>query len=367
MSVYSFENELYRDKLTRQVVHMDQGACYAPEYLATRHMHNYPSRVTQIIRAVLLDELDASSYGADIVFRSILSGQGERWQNFGEDPNDYILCMLLGRELFVKKGLSRSIAGQAYDVPEPKGCREAWERALPLQQDGEYCLALDDATFAYVADVAPKLGEFFIRHKMALSGMMRFVSGFAAMAHGCLEEGKAQLACAIEELNGMGKQKVLTVSGATYWALTTLADVLGIAKNFEVVDILDLASAMDTQRAYIYGGSFYTRYLKKGQQLMRLTENTVEKPMLNTPEFEPLYDADKRINAITLFGAPVCPEYMNTHTQTVVLESIREAAFNTMGQASFEQLVVCDPFSYNEIAKSNFASGKLKYFLEVLI
>lgn len=104
MRKLSLENPEIIDILNHQVIHMDQGITYTPEYLATRKMSNYPSRTAQIIRSVYLGELDASEYGAEMVFSPILSGQGERWQNFGEKPEGYLLSVMLGRELFYNKG-----------------------------------------------------------------------------------------------------------------------------------------------------------------------------------------------------------------------------------------------------------------------
>lgn len=73
MRKLSLENPEIIDILNHQVIHMDQGITYTPEYLATRKMSNYPSRTAQIIRSVYLGELDASEYGAEMVFSPILS------------------------------------------------------------------------------------------------------------------------------------------------------------------------------------------------------------------------------------------------------------------------------------------------------
>ena len=111
----NFTLENFEPQINRQVIHMDQGVCYNPEYLATGAMRYYPSRIMQIARAVWLNQLPISEYGAQILFSSILSGQGERWQNFGEDQNEYMLCMLLFRELFVKQGVGSKIAAELED------------------------------------------------------------------------------------------------------------------------------------------------------------------------------------------------------------------------------------------------------------
>lgn len=52
MRKLSLENPEIIDILNHQVIHMDQGITYTPEYLATRKMSNYPSRTAQIIRSV---------------------------------------------------------------------------------------------------------------------------------------------------------------------------------------------------------------------------------------------------------------------------------------------------------------------------
>ena len=110
MRKLSFDNPEMMDILNHQVIHMDQGVTNNPEYLATRAMRHYPSRTAQVIRSVYLGELPASAYGADMVFAPILSGQGERWQNFGENQNGYLLSVILGRELFLKAGFRKEEA-----------------------------------------------------------------------------------------------------------------------------------------------------------------------------------------------------------------------------------------------------------------
>ena len=72
MRKFSLDNKIFADILKHQAVHMDQAVCYCPEYLATRDMCYYPSRVAQIIRAVWLGELEPSQFGADLVFSSLL-------------------------------------------------------------------------------------------------------------------------------------------------------------------------------------------------------------------------------------------------------------------------------------------------------
>ena len=168
MRKLSLENPEIIDILNHQVIHMDQGITYTPEYLATRKMSNYPSRTAQIIRSVYLGELDASEYGAEMVFSPILSGQGERWQNFGEKPEGYLLSVMLGRELFYNKGQKKEeLDALKAQIDKNNGYLEksatdieAWEEALPINADSKTGLLLDEATFTYAKRSREKIGEF---------------------------------------------------------------------------------------------------------------------------------------------------------------------------------------------------------------
>jgi hypothetical protein len=46
MISYSLEN--YEDKLIHQVIHLDQGVWYNPEYRADKAVRRYPSRMLQL-------------------------------------------------------------------------------------------------------------------------------------------------------------------------------------------------------------------------------------------------------------------------------------------------------------------------------
>jgi hypothetical protein len=364
---FSFEREKYAEKLKKQTIHMDQGVCYNPEYLATRLMSLYPSRAAQIARAVLLGEMEASERGAEIVFTSILSGQGERWQNFAEDRNDFLHCMILAREIFVKKGYSCVKDAKELEIPENPDRRSLWDSAVKTEKDGEYFLFIDDASFEYTGNSPKKLGEFLRRKGVSVRGYLTSGTGFALLAHGLVDEGVERLRSLIEELGSYETKKVITVSGQAAYCLTVLAEELGIPRDFEVTDILDIASGIETRKAHIYGGSFYARFLGKSGRIEELSKNSHEILVPNTPEFRPLYDADRRLNGVNIWEAPLSPEYVNRHTDRVILDRIRDAALCEITRSSFGQLVVCEPFAYDCLREIGCASGKSVYFWDLMI
>jgi hypothetical protein len=363
---YSFENAKYAERLTRCALHMDQGASYNPEYLATRDMGLYPSRVAQIIRAVWLGELEAAPRGAEIVFASVLSGQGERWQNFGEDQNDFLHCVILGRELFVKKGLRADVPRESLEVGRSGGREALWARSIDIDPEGDSALFVDDASFEYTGGSPARLGEFLNRRGVRIRKLSFGPTGFSLMAHGFADDGAKRLAALADELNGSGAKKVVTVSGQAAWSLTALADELGVRRNFEVVDILDIAGSIESDRAFLYGGSFYARFLGKANRLTGLSKNSRETPISNSPEFLPLYNADKRLNGVNIWERPIGAEYLNLHSGAAMLEKIRDSALNEIRRSSFSQLIVCEPFAFNALREMGFAKGRMEYFWDVL-
>ncbi|MDR1136753.1 MAG: hypothetical protein LBK91_00395, partial [Synergistaceae bacterium] len=227
---YSFDNEDFGAALTKQAIHMDQGTCYNPEYLAVRQVSLYPSRVAQIIRAVYLGELKASRRGAEIVFSSILSGQGERWQNFSEPESDFLHCLILGRELFAERGLSPIAHGESLDVKASPGRDAFWKESITLRPDGDCHLFIDDASFEYTGGAPSKLGKFLEKKGVKVSGYSSSSTGFAPLAHGFVGEGIKLLSDLVERLKATKARKVMTVSGQGKYALTVLTDIFGIRR-----------------------------------------------------------------------------------------------------------------------------------------
>ena len=199
MRKFSLENPEMMDMLNHQVIHMDQGITYCPEYKVTRAMRHYPSRTAQIIRSVYLGEIPASEYGADTIFSSILSGQGERWQNFGEDQNGFFLSTILGRELFCQAGFRKKECEELKEkIGQNKGhyvsvCDEEikkWKQELPIEEAGRTGLLLDEATYAYAGRTKEKIGSFLKSKNIQVSADFGpYFTGFDYLAAGMIEEG----------------------------------------------------------------------------------------------------------------------------------------------------------------------------------
>jgi hypothetical protein len=327
----------YRFQVDKQLVHMDQGACYCPEYLATRAQCHYPSRVAQVARAVWLGQLPASEYGADMVFSSILSGQGERWQNFGEDQNDYLLCMMLFREMFVNKKFKSDAVNLLHDVVKEnsghimkvsqKEC-DLWKESLPLADDSTTCLFVDDATFACTSHCAYDLGVFLKSRGITVQPQFGpFFGGFEYFATGLIDEGYQHLLDLVQTLQKNGVRKVITLSGQSQYLLTTLCDKLGIRHELHVESALSLCDSLDVTKGYIYGGSFFTRYLRMEGTLNQLSSAPVEHPVANSWEFVPLIQGENRVNKVTIWQAPVSAEYISFGAQPGILDKIYEGVW----------------------------------------
>lgn len=382
MRKLSLENPDVMDIVNHQVIHMDQGITYTPEYVATRQMRHYPSRTAQIIRSVYNGELPASQYGADTVFASILSGQGERWQNFGEDPNGYILTVMLGRELFYKKGfykeevdaLKETIEKNDGFLPKDQEGIDAWAQALPMNKESRTGLLLDEATFAYAAGSREKLGTF-LKKKNMIASFGPYFTGFDYLANGCIDEGTAVMEKLLAGWKEQGITTMITLTGQSQYMFTVLLPYLGLETDIEFISILDLAERFDAENAYIYGGSYLTRYVRKDGALNNLLVNTEEEHLLSAPEFLPELCADKRRNVVGIWTPPLCAEY-NTlaHStdsekaadQKALEEQIYADSLAAIKEASFGTLLVCDPFAYKALQEHGYPKGKMVYYLDVI-
>lgn len=382
MRKLSLENPDVMDIVNHQVIHMDQGITYTPEYVATRQMRHYPSRTAQIIRSVYNGELPASQYGADTVFASILSGQGERWQNFGGDPNGYILTVMLGRELFYKKGfykeevdaLKETIEKNDGFLPKDQEGIDAWAQALPMNKESRTGLLLDEATFAYAAGSREKLGTF-LKKKNMIASFGPYFTGFDYLANGCIDEGTAVMEKLLAGWKEQGITTMITLTGQSQYMFTVLLPYLGLETDIEFISILDLAERFDAENAYIYGGSYLTRYVRKDGALNNLLVNTEEEHLLSAPEFLPELCADKRRNVVGIWTPPLCAEY-NTlaHStdsekaadQKALEEQIYADSLAAIKEASFGTLLVCDPFAYKALQEHGYPKGKMVYYLDVI-
>lgn len=371
----NFTLENFEPQINRQVVHMDQGVCYNPEYLATGAMRYYPSRVMQIARAVWLNQLPISEYGAKIVFSSILSGQGERWQNFGEDQNEYMLSMMLFRELFVKQGFGNEIAAELEDrVKRNEGHiihvneeeYDTWKKAIPVSESSTTRLFVDDATFAYTSSCAYHVGEFLKKHGLTVQPMYGpYFGGFEYFAEGLIDQGYEHLLALVQNLADNGVKTVITLSGQSQFLLTTLCEKLGIQHKLQVISILSVCDSLDVKSGYVYGGSFYTRYLRMDGEINKLTMASDEERVPNSWEFVPLLNGSRRQNVVTIWQAPLAPEFVPFGVDQAIMDAIYENGLDEIHRAGFKQLVVCDPFAYQALKEKN-CTDHLVYYTSLL-
>lgn len=376
MRKFSFDNPEIMNMLNHQVIHMDQGVTYNPEYIATREMRFYPSRVAQIIRAVYNGELEASEYGANTVFAPILSGQGERWQNFGEDQNSYLLSLILGREMFIEKGffqkeaaelLKKRIGISSDSNDDASAIASVWERELPLSKESHTGLLIDDVTFFLGEGTENRTGTF-LREKgiTVIPEFGPYFTGFDFLAAGLVEKAREVIRDLLVKWESLKITRMITLTGQSQYLFTVLLPYLELETGIEFISILDLADTMDVKNAYIYGGSFFTRYLRMDKKLNELTSSENEAAITSCPEFLPEIKGEKRRNIVGIWTPPLSCEYDPVGTPDELLDSIYDLSLNTIQNASFHQLVVCDPYAYNCLLKHGYPKKKLAYFLNLL-
>lgn len=370
----SFHLENMAASVDRQTIHMDQGICYNPEYLASGAMRHYPSRIAQIARAVWKGELEATEYGADTVFAPILSGLGERWQNFGEDRNDYLLISLLFRELFVKKGLKKDAADALRKTVKENGGhiiaagekeRARWEAFIPAAKESGTCLLIDDATFACASENAFELGAFLKKKGIEVQkDLGPHFLGFEYFAAGLIDEGIEHLSALVKKLKGSGAHTVVTLSGQSHYVLTTLCAALGIEHELRVRHILEYADSLAIDRAYLLPGSFCGRYLPRiNEKIASLTAAEGERRIKNSKEFLPLIENGRRVNLPTMWLAPLCAEFAAFGGDEKVNKGILENGIREIKRAGYSQLVVFDPF---EFRAAKAAGLKPVYYLALI-
>lgn len=376
MRKLSFENPEMMDILNHQVIHMDQGVTNNPEYIATRAMRHYPSRTAQLIRSVYLGELPASAYGADMVFAPILSGQGERWQNFGENQNGYLLSVILGRELFLKAGYRKEeveelkakvVANGGHVLPETEEITKNWKYELPIREESHVGLLLDEASYTYAYKTREKIGDLLSERGIGITPQIGpYFTGFDYLAAGLIDEGIEVVKKLLEEWKAAGLTKMVTLCGQTQYLFTVLLPWLGLETEIEFISILDLAESMDAENAYLYGGSYYIRYLRKDALLNELLKNTKEEPILTCPEFLPEVDGDKRKNVVGIWTPPLCAEYHTIGMPEGLADKIYADSLALMKECYFKKLVVCDPYAYHMLLEKGYPANGLLYFTEIL-
>lgn len=163
-----------------------------------------------------------------------------------------------------------------------------------------------------------------------------------------------------------GINKVITLCGQSQYLFTSLLPYLDIETEIQFVSILDLAESFEAANAYIYGGSYFTRYLRKESVLNGLLVNTIEEPLLSAPEFLPELQADKRRNMVGIWTPPLAAEYHPVGLQEGMADKIYENSLNTIGNTAFKTLIVCDPFAWKVLQEKEYPASKMVYFTDIL-
>jgi hypothetical protein len=366
----------YEEKLIRQVIHLDQGVTYNPEFRATRMMCDYPSRKAQLGWSVYKGYLKPNEYIAKLLFQSILSRQGERWQNFYESPEDMTDVMILLREMILKKGFANHIPeelnetlrkNKGHIVEIKEEALKKWQENMPTDSASQTYLLLDDATAAYTYKSARTLGLYFRENDIAFYPEIKPIfPGWEYFAYGLIDDGITYIESLINELKEKNIKTVMTLSGQTEYLFKKFLAKLPVEHPFEIVNVLDGCQKLNVDiPSLLYAGSFYLRYLDKGDMLNNLVVNTKEEPVKNAPEFTPLVRGDKRINILNRWQKPLCAEYHLIAFDEDILKNIEKDFIEDLKKTNHEQIVVFEPYAFNNLI-TLMPDDKITYFFDLL-
>lgn len=365
MIKYRLEN--YEEALNHQVIHMDQAVCYCPEFRAVRMMHHYPSRRLQLARAVWKGEMELSDYIGSINFTGILSRQGERWQNFRECPEDCTDVTILSRQMLLEKG---------YEAPEVQAFREALQEKggrladsvkwkLPTDKDSKMGILLDDETAHCRKENEADFNAYSQAHGMSFTNEAESeFLGFEYFAYGLVEDGITHLEKLIDKYEKAGIEKLMVLSAKAAYLLGRFPEKWGRKPSFEIVylpEILD--SIKETEKTYVYGGSFHLRYLGGSELLNDLIPAESEKQIPTSQEFTPLLKGNARVNKLTIWQKPVGAEYQLFCPKQEMMDAIREDACRDIRKSEAEKILVFEPSAYETLKKA-FPEKKVVYYLQ---
>ena len=371
MKKFSLESREF--SVNRQTIHMDQGITYSPEYIESRRIIDYPSRRAQIIRAVWKNELKADEKIAKGIFRPMLTGQGERWQNFYEDDaaDEYADVLILGREMLLGQGFMKEVPrkmhaamaayqGHILDVPSVE---VKWKNE-GLLSDSNKALLIDDATALYAADGA---GAFL---KALQTKGYRFASvtctylGYDHFANGLVDEARQILSTVLVDLQAKGIKEVLVTSGQSYYALTKLAEKLELDHELAVTLIWgEFAPFTNYEGAYVYGGTMNLRFLQL--PLSEWFPMAEEKERKDTPEFFRLLEGSERLNVLNRWQPPVAAEFEVFGVDQAEADQIFAASWEQVLKADAKQMIFVDPSAYGK-AKSMNLSAQVKWIGQLI-
>lgn len=374
MRNYTLEN--YENKLVHQVIHLDQGAYYCPEYMATNAMRDYPSRKLQLGWSIMKDYIKPTEFTSNLLFQSILSRQGERWQCFGESSEDLTDSMILLREMMIKKGFSKEIITEFKDtlknndghvITASKDAFDEWQKNMPVDEKSTTYLLLDDATFSYTYKDSKTLGDYFKKNKISFYPEIKptFI-GFEYFAYGLIDEGISYMDKFIKELKDKNIKTIMTFSGQAEYMFKTYLQKLPVDQPFEVLNVLDDLEELKVDKpSFIYGGSFNLRYLFKSEKLNNLVKNTKEERIKNSPELSPLLKGDKRVNILMHWQKPIGAEYHLIGFDKEILAKIEEKAIEDINKSNAKQVIVFEPYAY-KILKNKMKDTEIIYYFALL-
>lgn len=377
-----FNLKNYIEKLNQQVIHMDQGLVFNPEFHASRSMSDYPSRKLQLARAVYLEQLEPSEYILEILNNSILSRQGERWQCFGESPEDYTDLMILARQLMSEKGFTSSGSkvfqqelaknnGRLYKNIE--ATNDAWSQALAPNPNSKTLLLLSEPSWQYCSSQATNLAGVLQHLQIETRYLSPIFLGWEYFTLGMVKQGKEHLQKLVDGFQKEGIERIVTSCGAGEYILKDFCKKLNIPMDIVVVGLLDLIGenksinkSAEAQRSFLYAGSFYTRYLDKSDVINGLLPANEEYHIKSTEEKVRLYSSpSQRANDVSLWQKPLCPEYeiFNTVPENI-LSKIYSNGIADYNMALECDLVVFEPHTFQKIRQSN-PEISCKYYWEL--
>jgi hypothetical protein len=374
MRNFSYDN--YEPKLIRQMIHLDQGLAFNPEFRSSRAMKDYPSRKFQLAFSANKNFIKKSEEISNVLFCSILSRQGERWQNFGEDPEDLTDVMLLCRESFVKDGFGKNIIkdfketlnkNNGHIFPVNGDALDLFKNAVETDKNSSTYLALDDATCNFCGDSASGLASGLKSKGVSVMDKIEPVFfGWEYFVYGLIDEGIEYLSKLMKNLKDGGVKKIITLSGQTHYLFTVFAKKLSVEVPFEVDFILNEFKDFDIDvPSYFYAGSFLLRYLLLGDKLNSLSANAREIPAPDCPEFFPLLDADKRVNVLNIWQKPLTAEYSLFGFPEDIKKDILKDALEDIERSGAEQIIVFEPYSF-DLLKKMAPRKKVIYFLSLV-
>jgi hypothetical protein len=393
MRQFTLEN--YENASDRQVVHMDQGVCYCPEFRATRAMRDYPSRKLQLARAVYRGEMEPTPFLGRTVLHSILSRQGERWQNFREDPEDWTDCMILCRQMLLGKGANTETAGELESIvarnnghvldvqAAVQDWRSAFARVYGSEQNagtgytghsgnsgggGKTVVFLDDATCVYGREYAHAAARFLRARGITLHKPVEPVyDGWEYFVYGLVDKGVERAREVVAALEKDGVDTVITLSGRTEYLLTRFYPKIGVNHGFRVVGILDMADRLQVAGpTYVYAGSFYTRFLGKSRKINDLVPNPQETVLKRSEEFTPILDAPNRVNTVNIWQKPAAAEHLLLGFPETSRSAILQDAVEDIHSVPHAQVAVLDPWAYHAL-KTECPRDRVVFYPELLM